>query len=74
MRMQTGKTAKEGKHIMRSALCATCHTLTTTAFHPDGSVAGGWAVPSLEKPATWRHSGSLAEVGRGQPEGDNEKS
>lgn len=44
----------EGAHMRSSEMCATCHTLYTTALGPDGSVIGRLPeqVPFLE----WRHS------------------
>ena len=44
----------EGKHIQRSELCATCHTLITHSLGPDGKVTGELAeqAPYQE----WLHS------------------
>ncbi len=36
----TGYTPTLGKHVLRSAMCATCHTLDTDALRPDGSATG----------------------------------
>ncbi len=36
----TGYTPTWSKHVLRSALCATCHTLDTEALQPDGSASG----------------------------------
>ncbi len=36
----TGYTPTLSKHVLRSALCATCHTLDTDALRPDGSATG----------------------------------
>jgi hypothetical protein len=42
MQTSTGgfRPTEKKDHIRKSELCATCHTLYTTAFAPDGSVAG----------------------------------
>lgn len=60
MRSATGFTPAQGAHIQRSEVCATCHTLYTHAFGPDGAVTGELPeqVPFLE----WRHS-AFAEEG-----------
>jgi hypothetical protein len=54
MRSVTGVGPAEAPHIRQSELCATCHTLITHAFGPDGQVVGRLPeqVPYLE----WRHS------------------
>jgi hypothetical protein len=54
MRSATGLTPTESVHVRRSELCATCHTLFTTALDADGRVAGRLPeqVPFLE----WQHS------------------
>jgi hypothetical protein len=59
MRSATGLTPTESIHVRRSELCAACHTLFTTALHPDGRAAG-WLpeqVPFLE----WQHSAYRTE-------------
>lgn len=50
----------EGSHVQSSELCATCHTLYTHAFGPDGGVVGELPeqVPYLE----WRHSAYAEEA------------
>jgi hypothetical protein len=54
--MQSASTFAPGEatHLQESALCATCHTLFTHAFGPDGAVVGELPeqVPYLE----WEHS------------------
>ncbi len=40
MLRHTGYTPVQSKHLLRSALCATCHTLDTDALRPDGSATG----------------------------------
>ena len=54
MRSSAGFRPAEGKHVQRSELCATCHTLITHSLGPDGSVTGELAeqVPYQE----WLHS------------------
>jgi hypothetical protein len=54
MRSASGFTPTQGAHIRQSELCATCHTLYTTALGPNGEAVGRLPeqVPFLE----WRHS------------------
>jgi hypothetical protein len=54
MRSASGFAPDEATHIQRSELCATCHTLFTSAFGPTGEVVGRLPeqVPYLE----WLHS------------------
>lgn len=54
MRSATGFVPSEGPHVQQSELCATCHTLYTTALGPNDEVVGTLPeqVPYLE----WRHS------------------
>jgi hypothetical protein len=54
MRSATGLTPTESIHVRRSELCATCHTLFTTALDADGRAVGRLPeqVPFLE----WQHS------------------
>ncbi|MDX1636517.1 MAG: hypothetical protein R3281_01020 [Balneolaceae bacterium] len=54
MHSSTGFSQKQSKHIQRSELCATCHTLITESLGPDGEVIGELPeqVPYLE----WKHS------------------
>ena len=40
MQRHTGYTPTLGKHVLRSALCATCHTLDTAALNQDGTATG----------------------------------
>lgn len=40
MRSVTGYQQQQAPHIKQSELCASCHTLITKAFGPDGSVIG----------------------------------
>jgi len=55
MRSASGFQPVEASHVQASELCATCHTLITQAFGPDGAVIGRLPeqVPYLE----WKHSG-----------------
>jgi hypothetical protein len=59
MRSASGFLPTEASHIQASELCATCHTLITQAFGPDGAVTGRLPeqVPYLE----WKHSGYRTE-------------
>ena len=54
MRSSAGFQPTEGRHIQKSELCATCHTLYTKALGPEGDVVGELPeqVPYLE----WLHS------------------
>lgn len=54
MRMMAGVTPRESKHILESALCATCHTVVTESRRPDGVERGEFVEqgPFLE----WRES------------------
>lgn len=54
MRSATGLTPSEAVHLRRSELCATCHTLFTTALDAEGRAVGRLPeqVPFLE----WQHS------------------
>jgi hypothetical protein len=54
MQSATGFQPSDGSHIRQSEMCATCHTLYTTARGPKGDVVGRLPeqVPYLE----WRHS------------------
>jgi hypothetical protein len=54
MRSATGLTPTESAHVRQSEVCATCHTLFTQAFDPDGKAVGTLPeqVPYLE----WQHS------------------
>jgi hypothetical protein len=54
MNSATGMVPTEGMHVRQSEMCATCHTLFTTALGPGGKAVGRLAeqVPFLE----WQHS------------------
>ena len=55
MVMHSNFTPVKGDHVLRSELCATCHTLATSTLEPDGSATGERFLeqaPYLE----WRNS------------------
>jgi hypothetical protein len=54
MRSVTGFVQSEAPHIKQSELCASCHTLITEAFAPDGSVVG--SLPEQMNYQEWQHS------------------
>jgi hypothetical protein len=54
MRSAAGFRPTEGKHIQKSELCATCHTLYTKALGPDGEVIG--ELPEQVPYQEWLHS------------------
>jgi hypothetical protein len=54
MRSVTGFAQEEAPHVKQSELCATCHTLITTAFGPGGEVVG--SLPEQMNYQEWRHS------------------
>lgn len=59
MRSVTGFEQTEGAHIRQSELCATCHTLITTAYGPDGEVIG--SLPEQMNFQEWQHSAFVRE-------------
>ena len=61
MHSASGFVPSEADHVASSELCATCHTLYTTALDESGTAAGELPeqVPYLE----WRHSGYRDERG-----------
>ena len=54
MRSVTGFVQAEAPHIKQSELCASCHTLITQAFGPDGEVIG--SLPEQMNYQEWQHS------------------
>jgi hypothetical protein len=54
MHSVTGFAQEEAPHIKQSELCATCHTLITQAFGPDGQVIG--SLPEQMNYQEWEHS------------------
>jgi hypothetical protein len=61
MRSATGFEQVEAPHVRQSELCASCHTLITQAFGPDGTVIG--SLPEQMNFQEWRHS-AFYEEGR----------
>ena len=59
MHSVTGFEQEQAAHIRQSELCATCHTLVTTARGPDGTVIG--SLPEQMPYQEWRHSAFDAE-------------
>ena len=55
MQLRTAYAPLEGQHIMKSALCASCHTLTTRAHTPAGAPTGG-AILEQSPYLEWRNS------------------
>ena len=54
MRSVTGFVQAEAPHIKQSELCASCHTLITDAYGPDGEVIG--SLPEQMNYQEWQHS------------------
>jgi hypothetical protein len=54
MRSVSGFAQEEAPHIKQSELCATCHTLITQAFGPNGQVIG--SLPEQMNYQEWEHS------------------
>ena len=54
MRSVTGFAQSEAPHIRQSELCASCHTLITEAFGPNGEVIG--SLPEQMNYQEWQHS------------------
>ena len=54
MRSVTGFEQAEAPHVKQSELCASCHTLITDAYGPDGSVIG--SLPEQMNYPEWLHS------------------
>ena len=54
MRSVTGFTQAEAPHIAKSELCASCHTLITQAFGPNGDVIG--SLHEQMNYQEWQHS------------------
>ena len=59
MRSVTGFSQTEAPHVRESALCATCHTLYTHAYGPNGEVVG--ELPEQMNFQEWRHSAFYEE-------------
>jgi hypothetical protein len=54
MRSATGFVQEEAPHVKQSELCASCHTLITDAYGPDGQVIG--SLPEQMNYQEWQHS------------------
>src|SRR5690349_11053108 len=54
MRSVTGFVQAKAPHIQQSELCATCHTLYTQAFAPNGDLVG--SLPEQMNFQEWQHS------------------
>lgn len=54
MHSVTGFEQQQGEHIQQSEVCATCHSLTTTAHSADGTPLG--SLPEQMPYQEWRHS------------------
>jgi mono/diheme cytochrome c family protein len=54
MRSVTGFVQAEAPHVKQSELCASCHTLITTAYGPRGEVVG--SLPEQMNYQEWQHS------------------
>ena len=59
MRSSTGFEQVEAPHIRQSEVCATCHTLITDAYGPDGQYVG--SLPEQMNYQEWRHSAFSGE-------------
>ena len=59
MRSATGFEQVKAPHVRQSELCASCHTLITEAFGPDGNVIG--SLPEQMNFQEWRHSAFYKE-------------
>jgi mono/diheme cytochrome c family protein len=59
MRSATGFEQVEAAHVRQSELCATCHTLITTAYDREGRVIG--SLPEQMNYQEWRHSAFYGE-------------
>lgn len=59
MHSVTGFEQEEAAHVQQSEMCATCHTLVTTARGPDGAIIG--SLPEQMPYQEWRHSAFAAE-------------
>jgi hypothetical protein len=60
MRSVTGFVQSEATHIKQSELCASCHTLITEAYGPNGEVIG--SLPEQMNYPEWQHSAFSTEA------------
>ncbi len=67
MQMHTGLLATESGHVLESALCATCHTLTTPALDPRGRATGG-RLPEQTPYLEWLNSAYSTERSTRSPD------
>ena len=61
MRSVTDFSPTKAEHLRQSDLCATCHTLYTEAFGPNGEVVG--SLPEQMPYLEWKHSAFARETG-----------
>ena len=61
MRSVTDFSPTKAEHLRQSDLCATCHTLYTEAFGPNGEVIG--SLPEQMPYLEWKHSAFARETG-----------
>lgn len=59
MNSATAVTPQQAEHLRQSEMCATCHTLITSAFGPKGEVIG--RLPEQVPYQEWRHSAFVKE-------------
>jgi hypothetical protein len=59
MRSATDVVPAESTHLRQSEMCATCHTLITNAFGPEGEVIG--RLPEQVPYQEWQHSAFVKE-------------
>ena len=59
MRSASGFVQAEAPHIKQSELCASCHTLITTAYGPSGEAIG--SLPEQMNYQEWHHSDFIRE-------------
>jgi len=59
MRSASGFVQAEAPHIKQSELCASCHTLITTAYGPSGEAIG--SLPEQMNYQEWQHSDFIRE-------------
>jgi hypothetical protein len=74
MRSVTGASPDKAEHLRQSEVCATCHTLYTEAFGPNGEVIG--SLPEQMPYLEWRNSAFAREPGLGsaKPSGEGGRS
>ena len=65
MRSVTDFSPTKAEHLRQSDLCATCHTLYTEAFGPNGEVVG--SLPEQMPYLEWKHSAFARDPGPASP-------